>query len=278
MGVERSLPLLRAALVAAGRGWPVFPLIPGGKRPAITGWPQQATVDPDVLAVWWRSTPYNVGIGCGAADLLVVDLDGPCGCGRFTDLVADAEPVPTFTVATPSGGQHRYYRVEPGAPAPSTVGRLGPQIDSRGRGGYVVAPGSARLAVHGRRYYRVIDGRPPAVVPDWITALLRPRARVMQPMRSSTHGAYGQAAVSGECALVRRASPGTRNTVLFQAAVRLGTLVGAGVLDQQNVHEQLRAASTVHCGVAGFTAAEAGRAIANGLRYGQARPRPLRDR
>ena len=116
--------LLRAALAAAGRGWPVFPLIPGGKRPAITGWQHQATVDADVLTVWWRSAPYNVGVACGLAGLLVVDLDGPSGRSRFADLAQSAEPVPTFTVATPSGGEHRYYTVRPGAPAPSTYGRV----------------------------------------------------------------------------------------------------------------------------------------------------------
>jgi hypothetical protein len=272
------LPLLRAALAAAARGWPVFPLIPGGKRPAITGWPIQATVDVDVLAAWWRDRPYNVGIACGPAGLLVVDLDGPYGRARFTELAANAESMRTFTVATPSGGEHRYYRIEPGTPAPSTVARLGAQIDTRGTGGYVVGPGSVRSTVHGRRHYRLIDGELPAVLPNWITAALQRGPRVSLQMRRPMHSAYGQAAVAGECARVRRARTGTRNVVLFRAAVRLGTLVGAGVLYQQHVHEQLRAASTVHCGVAGFTAAEAERAIINGLRYGQARPRPFQDR
>jgi hypothetical protein len=99
---------LRAALAASGRGWPVFPLIPRGKRPALTGWPNQATVDAEVLAVWWRTAPYNVGIACGPARLFVVDLDGPHGRARFAELAATAEAVPTFTVATPSGGEHRY--------------------------------------------------------------------------------------------------------------------------------------------------------------------------
>ena len=78
--------------------------------------------------------------------------------------------------------------------------------------------------------------------------------------------------MTGECGLIRAARPGTRNAVLFRAAVRLGTLVGAGVLDEQDVHCQLRAAASVHNGIDGFTVGEAERAIANGLRYGKARP------
>jgi hypothetical protein len=266
--------LLRAALVAAGRGWPVFPLIPGGKRPAITGWPHQATVDADVLAVWWRAVPYNVAIACEPAGLLVVDLDGPRGHSSFTELDAGIELVPTFTVATPSGGQHRYYTVEPGTPAPSTVARLGTGIDTRGAGGYVVAPGSVRSIDRRWRCYRIIDPTPPAALPDGIASRLHPSASAPVPWsRRPQHHRYGRAAVTGECGLIRAAHPGTRNAVLFRAGVRLGTLVGTGVLDEQDVHCQLRAAASVHNGIDGFTIGEAERAIANGLRYGRARPR-----
>jgi hypothetical protein len=42
--------LLRAALEAAERGWPVFPLVPRGKKPAIERWQQRATCDPAASA------------------------------------------------------------------------------------------------------------------------------------------------------------------------------------------------------------------------------------
>lgn len=67
---------------------------------------------------------------------------------------------------------------------------------------------------------------------------------------------------------VRLAMPGTRNTSLFNAALRLGRLVAAGLLDEVGVIAHLRAAGYSHVGTAGFTAAEADRAIANGMRYG----------
>jgi hypothetical protein len=73
--------LLRAALAAASRGWPVFPLISGGKRPAITGWQHRATVDADVLAVWWRGAPYNIGSPAAPP---------PCSSSTWTDRTVEA--------------------------------------------------------------------------------------------------------------------------------------------------------------------------------------------
>jgi hypothetical protein len=62
---------------------------------------------------------------------------------------------------------------------------------------------------------------------------------------------------------------------VFTAAVHLGQLAAAGLLDEWHVAEVLRDAARGHVGVDGFTAGEVDRAIANGLRYGRRRPRPV---
>lgn len=95
----------RAALAAAARGWPVVPLRPHGKVPAFRGWDDEATLDRDRIRRWWSRAPYNVGISCGAAGLLVVDLDVPHGRQAFARRAwqhGDEDPRDTFTVATPS--------------------------------------------------------------------------------------------------------------------------------------------------------------------------------
>lgn len=283
------LPLLRAAHAAADRGWPVFPLIPGGKRPAIAGWPQAASVNPDVLAAWWQRAPYNVGIACGPAELLVVDLDGPgqpppewtgAADGRdvFVELARRSRFAlePTFTVTTPSGGEHRYYAVESGRPSRSTAGSLGWHVDTRGAGGYVVAAGSVRRVDGRRRAYRILDRTDPVPLPHWLALLLAPAVVPSAPPRGIRYrSSYVEAAVTAEVELVRRARSGTRNAVVFRAAVSLGTLAAAEMLDAGEAHTLLIAACAVHIGVDGFTAAEAERTVTNGLRYGLQRPRRL---
>ncbi len=127
--------LLTAALAYADVGWPIFPLRPGDKRPAFpnhtatncdgsdrrcadghTGWEPRATLDTTRIEAAWRHRPYGIGIACGPASLLVVDLDvtkggQPSGNETLSDLERehDQELPATWTVGTPSGGRHLYY-------------------------------------------------------------------------------------------------------------------------------------------------------------------------
>ena len=107
---------LRAALHAAARGWPVFPLRAGGKVPAIRaahapGSPcrgecgreghgfHDATTDPDRITAWWRIWPRaNYGIATGPAGLVVVDLDTGKGAppARVLPDQDPGEPTPAW--------------------------------------------------------------------------------------------------------------------------------------------------------------------------------------
>jgi hypothetical protein len=93
---------LSAAAAHARRGWHVFPLRPGGKRPALhgkhrcprtsscrdghLGWEQRATTDLARIHACWTYGPcFNIGIACGPSGLIVIDLDTPqdeCGPTR----------------------------------------------------------------------------------------------------------------------------------------------------------------------------------------------------
>lgn len=181
--------LLNAALACASRGWRVFPLRPGDKRPAIRDWETRATADPARIRRAWgsgRGRRCNVGIACGPSDLVVIDLDRPKpgtirppdwnrpGIGDGADVLAalaedhGAEPpLDTYGVQTGSGGEHLYFAASAGRRIRNSAGRLGWLIDVRAAGGYVVAAGSV---VRGRRY-RATDADV-ASLPEWIAERL----------------------------------------------------------------------------------------------------------
>ncbi|MGW3091574.1 bifunctional DNA primase/polymerase [Streptomyces sp. NPDC001108] len=118
----------------------------------------------------------GVGIGCRASNTVALDLDvhgdddGPGVLAALADRLGEEVP-DTFTVATPSGGRHLYFRAPMGCTIGSISGgrtALGPGIDVRGpgrrSGGYLAGPGS----VVGRRPYSIVHDLPVAPLPDWI--------------------------------------------------------------------------------------------------------------
>jgi Bifunctional DNA primase/polymerase, N-terminal len=75
--VHATRASLRAwALHFAARGWHVFPIIPGAKRPPVVDqWETRASTDPERIRRWWQHIPYSIGIATGPSGLVVVDLD-----------------------------------------------------------------------------------------------------------------------------------------------------------------------------------------------------------
>jgi hypothetical protein len=203
-----SSGLYNVAVACLARGWPVFPIIPGGKLPAIpTAHPGEretrcrgecsrfghgvydATTDAATVGRWWEHCPHaNAGLACGPSGLVVVDLDVPkhvddrpparwrtpgvnCGADVLAAICEQAGehlPTETLTVGTPSGGIHLYFRAPEGAEVGNSSGRLGWKIDTRGVGGYVLAAGSL---VAGRPY-TVMHEADPAPLPAWLAQRL----------------------------------------------------------------------------------------------------------
>jgi hypothetical protein len=303
--------LLTAALDAARHGWHVFPLRPGTKVPALhghdncprtgacasghVGWEQRATIDPDRIRAAWSAGAFNIGLATGPSGLVVVDLDAAkpgqtapaewclAGVRDGQDVLAvladhHGQPMPadTCTVATPSGGLHLYYRAPEGEQLRNTAGTLGWKIDTRARGGYVVASGSV---VDGRAY-ESLSTQDPAPLPAWLVDALRPAPLPPPPERPVPVGKgrrsrYVDAAVRMECARVEGARKDQRNATLFAAANALGQLVAGGALTAEEHEHALLAAAARHIAVGAFNELQARRTIASGLRHGATRPREV---
>ena len=166
------------ALEAAVQGLPIFPAYTvfdgacscrdgaacktAGKHPAIKGWQDRATTDPDAIRkMFSRPTPLNAAIATGArADVVVVDVDPRNGgFESWSSLLGKLTPSDrmkidlTPKVKTPSGGFHFYFR-HPGGSIRNSIGIL-PGIDIKGDGGQVPAPiPSARAASHTCQRFR----------------------------------------------------------------------------------------------------------------------------
>ncbi len=263
-----NLALLAWALEATRRGWAVFPIRPGDKRPAGhaerlcpgTGRcadghrkpEQRATTEPDLITAAWTVQPYNIGIATGPSGLLVIDLDvlkpdeqegAPDGAQSLLALCERAgQTLPaTYQVRTPSGGRHLYFTAPAGVRLGCTVNRLGRHVDTRGWGGYVVAPGST--TPHGD--YTITDDSAVAPLPPWLADTLSERAKpdphtVMAPVRDGTKAA--RTALERECAVIRAAGDHARNSTLHKSACKVARFVAWGNISRAAVEEAIQGA------------------------------------
>jgi len=240
VGTKRTVQGLgEAAAELAACGCHVFPCLPGGKRPAIDRWEQRASADPGHVRQAWegRYAGHNIGLACGPSRLVVVDLD--ChgslpddwklpGIIDGRDVFAQVsewarQPWPrTRWSSTPSGGWHLWFRAPSDGPEMrNTAGLLGPMVDTRAAGGYVVAPPSI---IDGRSY-ELLDDRDPECLPDWLLRILRPAPT---PRRAAATATAGPANLRGLVETVCTAQPGDRTGPLVWAAHRLREEIAAG--------------------------------------------------
>lgn len=163
-----SIP--QEVLSAAARGWRLHPVQPGAKTPLLPRWPEVASADPDQLEAWERLYPRcNWGVVTGSG-LVVIDVDGGEGRASVAELERQGYALPpTLCVVTgrADGGGHRYYQAPAGVEVRNDQsGRIGPHIDVRGEGGYVVSPPSVHPS--GARYRYVDAAAPVAELPAWV--------------------------------------------------------------------------------------------------------------
>jgi hypothetical protein len=147
-----------AALEYAGRGWSVLPT--RKKRPLTRRGVNDATTDASVIERWFTAWPdAGVAIATGNG-VMALDVDPRHGGhGTLAMLQEEHGELPvTATVATGGGGVHYYFAGD----GPGWT--IGPGLEIKGRGQYVVAPPS--LHSSGTRYAWERD-EPLAELPAW---------------------------------------------------------------------------------------------------------------
>ncbi len=116
------------------------------------------------------------GLKTGAAPkgsgVIVVDADNAEAIASLVEM--NGGPLETLTVRTGRGEQ--FYYLHPGFRVRSSVGELGPKLDIRGDGGFVVGAGSPHKS---GKTYAITRDVPPAPCPPWLLGWdgLRSRAR-----------------------------------------------------------------------------------------------------
>lgn len=159
---------LSSALAYLEAGFSVIPIELGGSKKSAVLWKQyqQERATAQQLESWFEASA-GIGIVCGAVsgNLEVLDFDS------FSTAVSFFEGLEAaglsglvqrmWRVLTPSYGTHLYYRnsVAPEGNAKLAMSEDGKKvlIETRGEGGYVVAPGSPKGVHVANRAYRTLS-------------------------------------------------------------------------------------------------------------------------
>lgn len=289
---------LNTALSYLTRNWPVFPCRAADEEATdrTTGQVKydQETGEVEILKVktpytdngfkaatkfrhiverWWSDHPTAmIGVPTGSRiNAWVLDIDPRHdGHNTLTALEEEYGGLPdTLTATTASGGKHYYFRHVPGV---RNRGNLGPGIDVRGDGGYVIAPGSVTAA--GGRYDWDNDLEP-VDAPEWLLALVVRKAQetttVVRHSGTTTNSAYVNAAVDRELADLAGVGMGNRNNALNDSAFALGQFVGAGALSESEARALLQDVARGW----GRDWARCCKTIDNGLSAGRMQPREI---
>lgn len=247
-----------------------------GKHPRTENGLDDATLDTEQIAAWWKKWPTaNIGINCGKSGLLVVDLDTYKDAYEGESLELDED---TVTGLSGGGGAHLFYRLEDNDRFGNSNKNLPTGIDIRGHGGYAIVAPSLHESTN---YYQWENDYGPwdktlAAIPPKLRKILEEtvnRERLVvnfDVTKKFEHQAtaYGLAAINNQCKAVTTAANGTRNNTLNTAAFALGRLVAGGEVDFDYAYDNLLSAALS----IDLTDEEAKRTIDSGINAGLLEP------
>lgn len=249
---------------------------------------KDATRTERIINRWWSDNPRAV-VGVPTGENLgawVLDLDRHDerdGFKWLADMEALHGPLPpTARATTANGGQHIFFAHVDGV---RNRAAIADGVDTRGTGGYIIAPGS--VMADGREY-RWLDhdgaGLPDiAAAPQWLLDMVinKPAPAATTPYTYAGSGdnePYVTAAVRAEMDKLASTSVGSRGSQLNLSAFCLGTLVGSGALSRGEAEAELYSAAQA-CGIVGKDGERSARGtIKRGLDAGTKQPRHIPER
>ncbi len=232
--------------VAAGKS--IFPCHWRGERrkqPLIKYGFRAASSDRSAIEEWWDRWPAAlIGLPTGPINgAVVLDIDVKIADANGLDTLAAlgfAVLPETPTVNTASGGLHLYFAIPADKEIRNTGGArgrgIGPGLDWRGEGGYVIAPSPGSGYTWASR----------AALAEIPTALLPREAESERsvsggPVKPETGlSRYAEAALDHACRNILGAPAGEQETTLNGEAYAIGTLAGAGAIPAEFARQALQ--------------------------------------
>jgi bifunctional DNA primase/polymerase-like protein/primase-like protein len=143
-----------------------------GKHPRTRNGFKDAITDERVIDEWWNKWPEaNIGVPTGqASGRLALDIDPRNGGDEsLAALVEEHGELPRTTmVKTGGGGTHYHFSYPAGEAIRCNSGKLGPGLDIKANGGFVIVPPSTTVST-----YEWLDTTSPAEPPEWLLEAFR---------------------------------------------------------------------------------------------------------
>lgn len=227
------------------RGWHIFPIKRRSKHPLTLHGLHDASNSPDQVARWQREHDgCGWGINAGASGLLVVDLDGLQGTNAWQALTHKHTTPRTLVAQTGGGGYHLVY-TDPTGRGRNTASLLAARVDTRGHGGYIVAPPSIHPNGKPYKWQTSIE---PVPCPAWILEQIDPpRPAPTPPSMTPDYGAtrFGEKTLAGILDRLAKATDGERHSLNHWAGVRVGQLHATGHVTTAALSDVIAVASGI---------------------------------
>lgn len=159
--------LAEYAQLYASMGWPVVPVFEAvgghcscgradcrspGKHPRVRKGVLEATTDRARIAQWWHDWPdASIGVAMGqASGLWALDMDprngGEATLAEVMDRIGGLPD--TALQLTGGGGLHYLFQLPPDADIKGAANKLGPGLDVKGSGGFILVEPSSHISGH----------------------------------------------------------------------------------------------------------------------------------